>query len=649
MQEMSRRSRLHDDILMTIGLCGPDTFDVACQYSYRMSGQESNRTSHAIGATIVPISGDKLMLPFRLVGVRTCLALGLLTLARVVVGLCDLLVATAMYLLFLQFQGGAPAHHFWWTPQTILSAALATALLVCIRTAADILSNRSLVAYVQALYVDFMLRLTTGYGEMKWTRFVQRNRSEMIGHAINSAREAALFYHLCVELIATIAVVIAMIASLVYQSPVAACGLIVLFILFYGVHRTLLREKLQSAASRRELSLRAIQKTISDMFSAGKEIRAYGNHRYFNDQVRTQTESVRTMNIRLAILPQLGRLFADQGVVLLFLGITIAGILLQNNGGQSLPLLAFYFVLSRRLLPLIGQTSLMAGQMEGSWANVEILSHELDDCIAHRSHATTTVLPARHLVVELDQVSFSYGDKWPTLSGVNLQLRKGEVVVLTGESGSGKTCLLNLIAGITEPTAGSLYVDSSKVAYVPQEIALLDDSIRNNLLFGLSDKTDAELMHALDAASLSDFVAAQPLGLATPVGDNGILLSGGQRQRLGIARAILRNVTLLLLDEATSALDEEGERRVLRYLSSSGMAILHATHRPQAPAYVQTMYRLERGQLMRFIGNEQDAVITRLTLDSDPLPTTIFGSRHSATESLAPVNMMLAKEDRQQI
>jgi ABC-type multidrug transport system fused ATPase/permease subunit len=291
----------------------------------------------------------------------------------------------------------------------------------------------------------------------------------------------------------------------------------------------------------------------------------------------------------------------------------------------------------------------MAGQMEGSWANVEILSHELDDCIAHRSHATTTVLPARHLVVELDQVSFSYGDKWPTLSGVNLQLRKGEVVVLTGESGSGKTCLLNLVAGITEPTAGSLYVDRSKVAYVPQEIALLDDSIRNNLLFGLSDKTDAELMHALDAASLSDFVAAQPLGLATPVGDNGILLSGGQRQRLGIARAILRNVTLLLLDEATSALDEESERRVLKYLSSSGMAILHATHRPQAPAYVQTTYRIGRGQLMRFIGNEQDAVIARLTLDSAPLPTTIFGSKHSATESLAPVNMMLAKEDRQQI
>jgi ABC-type bacteriocin/lantibiotic exporter with double-glycine peptidase domain len=644
---MSRGSRFHNDILMTIGLWGPDIFDVACQYSYRMLGQESNRTSQAIGAIIVPISGDNLMLPFRLLGVRKCLTLGLLTLARVVVGLCDLLVATAMYLLFLQLQGGAPAHHFWWTPQTTLSAALATALLVCIRAAADILSNRSLVAYVQALYVDFMLRLTTGYGEMKWTRFVQRNRSEMIGHTINSAREAAHFYHLCVELIATVTVVIAMIATLVYQSPAAACGLIILFILFYGVHRTLLRKKLQSAASRRELSLRAIQKTISDMFSAGKEIRAYGSHRYFNDQVRTQTESVSAMNIRLAILPQLGRLFADQGVVLLFLGITIAGILLQNNGRQSLPLLVFYFVLSRRLLPLIGQTSLMAGQMEGSWANVEILSHELDDCIAHRSHAATTALPARHLVVELDQVSFGYDDKLPILSGVNLQLRNGEVVVLTGESGSGKTCLLNLIAGITEPTAGSLYVDRLKVAYVPQEIALLDDSIRNNLLFGLSGKTDAELMHALDAASLSDFVAAQPLGLATPVGDNGILLSGGQRQRLGIARAILRNVTLLLLDEATSALDEESERRILKYLSSSGMAILHATHRPQAPAYVQTMYRLERGQLMRFIGNEQDAVITRLTLDSDPLSPTVFDSRHSATESLTPVNMMLATQDWQ--
>src|SRR6185437_12057643 len=105
--------------------------------------------------------------------------------------------------------------------------------------------------------------------------------------------------------------------------------------------------------------------------------------------------------------------------------------------------------------------------------------------------------------------------------------------------------------------------------YVPQEIALLDDSIRNNLLFGLPNKSDQELMAALATAQLTDFVAAQPSRLDTGVGDNGALFSGGQRQRLGLARAILRGPRLLLLDEATSALDAENERRILESLSAS--------------------------------------------------------------------------------
>jgi ABC-type bacteriocin/lantibiotic exporter with double-glycine peptidase domain len=564
-----------------------------------MAAADSTRTEDESNRVGVSHHGKGLIISsFRLLGFRRCFVFGLLTVSRVVVGLGDVLLAGAMYLLFLLLQGGSPTHHFWWTPQTTLSAALATSSLVLIRTAMDFISNRSLTGYVQALYVDFLLRLTTGYSEMQWAQFVQRNRSEMIGHATNSAREAAHFYQMCVELIATIIVVAAMTATLIYQSPVAACGLSFVLALFYGVHRSLLRKKLQSAASKRELSLRAIQKTIADMFSAGKEIRAYGNQHYFIDQVRAQAGSIRASNIRLAILPQLGRMLADQGVVLLFLGIIITGEFIHKDGRQSLSLLVFYFVLSRRLLPLIGQISLMAGQIDGTWANIEIVNQELNDCFVHRRHITTHS-PAPDFIVELEQVSFWFDKQAPILSKVNLQLSKGDIIVLKGDSGSGKTCLLNLIAGITEPTSGRLRADHSRIAYVPQEIALLDDSIRRNLLFGLSERSDEELISALEAANLSDFVAALPLGLMTSIGDNGILLSGGQKQRLGIARAILRDATLILLDEATSALDEENEKKVLNYLSSSGMAILHVTHRAQSTSHARPVYRLEQGQLVR--------------------------------------------------
>jgi ATP-binding cassette subfamily C protein CydD len=200
--------------------------------------------------------------------------------------------------------------------------------------------------------------------------------------------------------------------------------------------------------------------------------------------------------------------------------------------------------------------------------------------------------------MELKQVSFCFHEGIPILRDVNFCLRKGETVVLYGASGIGKSSLLNLIAGVSQPGTGVVYVDRTSIAYVPQETPLLDDSIRNNLLFGLPAKSDEELMKALAIAMLDVFVAVQPLGLEAGVGNNGALLSGGQRQRLSLARAILRGGQLMLMDEATSALDEENERQILQNLSASGKAVFLVTHRVHAQVFAQRVLRLQEGRLI---------------------------------------------------
>ena len=166
-----------------------------------------------------------------------------------------------------------------------------------------------------------------------------------------------------------------------------------------------------------------------------------------------------------------------------------------------------------------------------------------------------------------------------------------------------------MIAGLLLPDSGTVRIDRSSVAYVPQEVVLLDDSIRNNVLFGLTGVTDQELMRALAAASLEEFVVTAPLGLDTGVGDNGVLLSGGQRQRIGLARAILRGARLLLLDEATSALDEVNEARVLANLRASGVAVLLVTHRVQREMVGQRVLRLEGGGLIEDACDELEAEV----------------------------------------
>ncbi len=315
-------------------------------------------------------------------------------------------------------------------------------------------------------------------------------------------------------------------------------------------------------------------------------------------RIQEQAEYVAASNLRIRFLPQIASSVADQGAVLLFLSIIVAVQLRQGDARQLLSLLAFYFVLSRRMIPLISQISIIAGQMESSYENVRIVEAELDECRRHRGCGLPANLPDAGFVVQLKEVSFSFREGVPVLRDVSLLLREGETIVLHGPSGIGKSSLLNLIAGVSQPTKGVIQVDRTNIAYVPQEIALLDDSIRNNLLFGLPEKSDEELMTALAAAQLVDFVIAQPFGLDTGVGDNGALFSGGQRQRLGLARAVLREARLLLLDEATSALDEENERQILENLSASGKAVMLVTHRIVARVFGHRVFRLEGGSLI---------------------------------------------------
>jgi ABC-type multidrug transport system fused ATPase/permease subunit len=542
--------------------------------------------------------GERLRLALYLVGKRQRLSFLLLIAERVVVGLCDLLLAGAMYLLFLLLQGASPVHHRWWTPKTTLSAAYVTATLVLLRVLLDLFSTRAVVGHIQKLYTGILLQLTHGYNEMQWVRFARRNRSELLNHAMYTAREAANFYHLGIEMIAGTIVVAGMTAALIYQSPPAACGLSIAAVMFYGVHRFLIRRKLQRSASEREEALRILQRSLADMFSSGKEMRSYGVEAFFYQRISSQANSAAVSYRRVAFLPQIARILTDQGVVLLFLCVVIAVQLRNGDARRLLSLLMFYFVLSRRLLPLISQISFMAGQMESSYKNVQIVADELNECFLYRTDKSVAQKANGNLVVELEQVSFSFHEGAPLLRNLNLCLGQGDTVLLHGVSGCGKSSLLNLIAGVLQPTSGTVRVDPASVAYVPQEVALLDDSIRNNLLFGLTAKSDEELMHALAVANLREFVASQQLGLDTGVGDNGVLFSGGQRQRLGLARAILRGASLLLLDEATSALDEENESHVLANLSASGIAIILVTHRAPRRDFAQRVFRLEHGCLV---------------------------------------------------
>jgi subfamily B ATP-binding cassette protein MsbA len=225
------------------------------------------------------------------------------------------------------------------------------------------------------------------------------------------------------------------------------------------------------------------------------------------------------------------------------------------------------------------------------------------------------VLPPFRKSVRLENVSFSYketnGDGLPVLRNVNLEVSAGEIVALVGSSGAGKSTLVHLIPRFFDVTSGAIRIDGydlrdvtmaslrAQISIVTQDTILFNDTVRNNIAYGLPDVDQASVVEAARAALAHEFILRMPEGYDTIIGERGLRLSGGERQRISIARALLKNAPILILDEATSALDSEAEALVQSALQNlmSGRTVFVIAHRLTTVRRVDRIVVLEGGHI----------------------------------------------------
>jgi subfamily B ATP-binding cassette protein MsbA len=200
----------------------------------------------------------------------------------------------------------------------------------------------------------------------------------------------------------------------------------------------------------------------------------------------------------------------------------------------------------------------------------------------------------------------------PVIRGITLDIPAGEILALVGPSGAGKSTLFNLIPRFYDPAGGSIQIDGhdlrsvtqeslrAQMAIVPQETMLFGGTIRENILYGRLDATEAEMIAAAEAANAHDFILEFPLQYETVVGERGTRLSGGQRQRIAVARAILKDPRILLLDEATSSLDNESEGLVQEALNRlmEGRTTVIIAHRLSTIKVAHRIAVLDGGQIV---------------------------------------------------
>ncbi len=521
---------------------------------------------------------------------------------KVMLGGMDLFMAILLYRFFLLLQGNWNAMRLPLTHASPSLSWLASIVLIgfVVRIVGETGITRWTNSYRQNLYASFLMNLTRCYLQMNWTDYVKRSRSDLIKCCLTTAQDGAYAYQLITEQMAAAAVVVILMAGCFWMSIVPSLTITLFLCGLLLIRRSWLQERLRTITSEREVILRKLYLGVCDMFSSAQEIRVYNNAGFFEEKLVENNDRFCASNEKLSSFPQISRCFIEQGAMIAFTLTTIVICRQHINTQYLISMLVFYFVLVRRMLPAVSQLFMALGQLDGAFHNIDVVGTELSNARGQRQQIVNELQPRANNILELRNVSFSYRADAQIVRDMSFTVGPGEILVCCGVSGGGKTTLLNLVAGLLYPDAGTICVDRSSIAYVPQEIVLLDGDVRANVVFGRKGITVDAVKAALEISCLYDAIARLPQGLDTPIGDNGNLFSGGQRQRLGIARAIVSRPKLLLLDEATSALDIENEAQVLGNLRAamSEGAILFVTHRKHPVLHAERTFRLEHGRLL---------------------------------------------------
>lgn len=279
--------------------------------------------------------------------------------------------------------------------------------------------------------------------------------------------------------------------------------------------------------------------------------------------------------------------------------------------------LAAFAVAAMRLMPSVGRINEHASNMLYAFPSVELVYQALVEVEEYTGKTEQKTVQEDWRLREgicVQNVSYHYPDteEW-VLRNVNFKIQKGTSVAFVGSTGSGKTTMVDIILGLLTPQKGVVMADEinvhgklktfhAQVGYIPQTIYLSDDTIRNNIAFGVrKERIDETAVHAaVERAQLKEFIDSLPLGLDTIVGDRGVRLSGGQRQRIGIARALYHDPEILVLDEATSALDNETEAAVMEAIENlqGTKTMLIIAHRLTTIRNVDRIYEVVDGRVV---------------------------------------------------
>jgi ATP-binding cassette subfamily B protein len=446
---------------------------------------------------------------------------------------------------------------------------------------------------------------------------VSRNSSDIINGIWIKVSEV-LFYILMpgFTLISATVLCVALLITLCVIIPNIALVSIGILIVVYAIIIKLTKEKLKTNSVTIARESTTIIKNLQEGLSGIRDVLIDGSQERFVEIYSKTNFILRRSQGNNQIISQI------PAFLLISLGMILIAFLsysLTLSGGflAALPSIIALTLGLQRLLPnaqqLYSSWSLIAGSQASLKDVIELLKQPYPKNLNNLENQT---LPFEKDIV-LHNISFSYDDKTAVLNNINLKINKGSRIGFIGPTGCGKSTLIDIVMGLLDPTAGELIVDDCKIddsnrilwqkhiAHVPQTVFLSDNTIENNIAFGIpTELIDKErVRQAAKKAQLSEIIETWPQKYETRVGERGVQLSGGQCQRIGIARALYKQADIIVLDEATSALDEGTEKDVISAIEalSDEITILVIAHRLNTLSFCTEIIELGNGRIVKSI------------------------------------------------
>jgi ABC-type multidrug transport system fused ATPase/permease subunit len=502
--------------------------------------------------------------------------------------------------------------------KTALILLAITAALFIARSLLSVLGLWLTIGAANDAQADLVSRLLVGHARAPQLMRLERNSSETLRTILTSVDQVTSgVVGGSVSLVSNTAVALAVALGLFLANPLVAGAVTVYFVVIAVTWARLVRGALAQRGQRVQELQEERYRLIMQGISAAKELQLRGRSIFYAEGAVGRTRGINAAMRGAGVANGSLRYMLETSLVLgAALVVAVAG--LANGSSAALPAVGLVLAGAFRLLPALNQVLFLSNMVQFSSSATGFVEEELQTFGAFASESAPQTCPATSYQfadeLRLDQVTFNYPTRTePALRDVSLVVRPGESVGIIGPTGSGKSTLLDVILGLLEPESGLTVLDGAPLAerretwqrsigYVPQDVYLVDDTLRANVALGWygAEIDDDAVADAVRLAGLTDVITALPNGVGTVVGERGVRLSGGQRQRVGIARALYTRPSVLVLDEATSNLDQPTEHRIvdtLAKLQGGGLTMIIVTHRTESVRHCDRLFYLEQGAI----------------------------------------------------